>query len=239
VACGLWELSRGSPALVDEFFDRAPDGLVVVDETGRIQCVNARTETLFRIPREGLLDQPIELLPEWLHHRHSAQRVDYVRHPSALSMGTDPPLVARRADGSEFPVEIVLSSVEIERRQMALVVVRDISARKRLEQQRDEAEEELRDAVERVEECTREVLVRSRELDETNRRLREANKEFAMIYERGGIFVGHLNLEGVIVDANPACVEGLGFARADSVGRPTWQSGLVAHLARRRPGIDT
>jgi PAS domain-containing protein len=57
---GLWtmELSRGSPALVDEFFDRAPDGLVVVDEMGRIQCVNARVETLFRIPREGLLGQP-------------------------------------------------------------------------------------------------------------------------------------------------------------------------------------
>jgi PAS domain S-box-containing protein len=197
-----------------------------VDEAGRIQCVNARVETLFRIPREGLLGQPIDLLlPEWFHHLHPAQRVDYVRHPSALSIGPDPPLFARRADGSEFPVEIMSSSIEVERRQMALVVVRDISARKRLEQQRDEAEEELRDAVERVEERTREVLARSRELDETNRQLREANKEFATIYERGGIFVGHLNLEGVVVDANPACVEGLGFARADIIGRPHWEAG--------------
>jgi two-component system, NarL family, sensor histidine kinase UhpB len=69
------------------------------------------------------------------------------------------------------------------------------------------------------------VLQRTHELDETNRKLLEANKAFTAIYERGGIFIAHLNQEGIIVDANTACVEGLGFARADIVGKPFWEGG--------------
>jgi PAS domain S-box-containing protein len=77
----------------------------------------------------------------------------------------------------------------------------------------------------RVEERTREVVERSRELAETNRQLHEANDRFRAIYDRGGIFAAHLNLEGIIVDANPACVEGLGFRRADIIGKPFWEGG--------------
>lgn len=219
MALGLWELVGKNPALAEEFFDHAPDALVVVDETGRIQCVNAQVEALFRFAGEGLLGQPIEtLLPERVHDRHSAHGTNYMRHPSVHSMDT-----GRRADGSEFPVEIMSSPVEIQSRHMVLIVVRDISERKRVEQQRD-------DAMERVEQRTREVFARSRELDETNRQLREANREFATIYERGGIFIGHLNLEGIIVDANPPCVEGLGFARADIIGKPFWETGWYRTL---------
>jgi PAS domain S-box-containing protein len=77
----------------------------------------------------------------------------------------------------------------------------------------------------RVEDRSAEVVQRSRERDETNRQLREANKVFMALYERGGIFIAHLDLAGTIVDANPACVEGLGFARADIVGKPFWEGG--------------
>jgi two-component sensor histidine kinase len=50
-------------------------------------------------------------------------------------MGTGLPLFAQRADGSEFPVDIMLSPIEIEQRRMVLAVVRDITERKRAEVQ--------------------------------------------------------------------------------------------------------
>jgi PAS domain S-box-containing protein len=75
----------------------------------------------------------------------------------------------------------------------------------------------------RVEDRTSEVVQQSRELDEKNRQLRAANEEFMAMYERGGIFIGRLSPEGVILDANRACIEGFGFARADIISKPIWK----------------
>jgi two-component sensor histidine kinase len=53
-------------------------------------------------------------------------------------MGADLPLLARRADRTEFPVDIMLSPIEIENRRLVLAVVRDVTERKQAEEQRQE-----------------------------------------------------------------------------------------------------
>jgi PAS domain S-box-containing protein len=75
----------------------------------------------------------------------------------------------------------------------------------------------------RVEHRTAELMQRSREIDEKNRQLRKANEEIMAMYERGGLMLGRLNPEGVVVDANRACVEDLGFAPADIIGKRYWE----------------
>jgi PAS domain S-box-containing protein len=77
----------------------------------------------------------------------------------------------------------------------------------------------------RVEDRTAEVTRRSRELTETNRRLREADNVFRAMYDHGGIFIALLNLEGMVIDANSAWIERLGFVRADNIGKPFWEGG--------------
>ena len=67
-------------------------------------------------------------------------------------------------------------------------------------------------------------VVRSRELDEANRQLRQANEQFRAIYEQG-LFAGRLDLEGRVVDANRASVEGCGFTRESVIGKPFWECG--------------
>jgi PAS domain-containing protein len=44
------------------------------------------------------------------------------------------------------------------------------------------------------------------------------------VYEQG-LFASHCNMEGRIVYANRAAVEGLGFARADIIGKLFWEAG--------------
>lgn len=56
-----------------------------------------------------------------------------MQHPKLRPIGIDTPLVARRGDGSEFPADITLSSIEIEQQLVVLAVVRDIAERKRTE----------------------------------------------------------------------------------------------------------
>src|SRR5262249_59268773 len=69
------------------------------------------------------------------HDRHWAHRASYMKDAKMRPMGTGLPLFAQRADGSEFPVDIMLSPIEIEQRRMVLAVVHDITERKRAEAQ--------------------------------------------------------------------------------------------------------
>jgi PAS domain S-box-containing protein len=64
---------------------------------------------------------------------------------------------------------------------------------------------------------------RSRELDEKNQQLRQANAELMAVYDQG-LSASHLNMEGRIVHANRACVEDLGFARTDIIGKRFWEA---------------
>jgi PAS domain S-box-containing protein len=123
-------------AQFDQFQEQPPDAAILVDETGKIDRVDAMAEAVFGLSRERMIRQPIEMLiPERFRERHMAHRVSYMRDPRTRRMGTDLDLWARRADGSEFPVHIMLSPIEIDQRRLVLTVVRDITARKRAEAQ--------------------------------------------------------------------------------------------------------
>ena len=70
-------LDLGVPAgtALARLIDAVPDGLVVVDGSGRIVLVNAQTEQLFGYPRSDLIGRTIEILiPERFRHRHVHQR---------------------------------------------------------------------------------------------------------------------------------------------------------------------
>ena len=120
--------------LVEATFQRlleaAPDAIVVVDAEGRIALVNAQTEALFGYSRDELLGTAVELLvPKALRGSHSAQREAYQEEPHRRPMGIGLELAGRRRDGSEFPVEISLSPVDIEGGKLITAAVRDVTAR--------------------------------------------------------------------------------------------------------------
>lgn len=113
----------------------APDAMVIVDERGCINLVNAQTEQLFGYSRDELIGQPVEmLLPEALRDGHRARRLEYAEHPTARPMGRDLDLRARRRDGSEVPVEISLSPLDSSDGALVVSAIRDISERRRSEQ---------------------------------------------------------------------------------------------------------
>ncbi len=123
-----------SRMMFEKLYEYSPDAIVVVDEMGKIDRVNVQAEALFGLPRERMLGQSVEMLvPERSRDRHLAHRVNYMKDPKTRPMGSDLQLLAQRADGSEFPVDIMLSPIEIDERRVTLAVVRDITERKRAE----------------------------------------------------------------------------------------------------------
>lgn len=115
--------------------ESAPDAMVIVDAGGQIVLVNAQTEKLFGYGRDELLRQRVEMLvPDRFRERHSGHRDGYSVDPHTRSMGAGLDLYGRRKDGTEFPVEISLSPLETEDGTLVSSAIRDITDRKRAEQ---------------------------------------------------------------------------------------------------------
>ena len=121
-------------------FEFAPDAIVVVDQQGVIRRANAKTEQMFGYRREELVGQPVEvLIPQRFARRHVEYRGKYLDNPRTRPMGASQELFARRKDGSEFPVDIMLSPLDTSEGKVVLAVVRHITGRKKIEAQRRKA----------------------------------------------------------------------------------------------------
>ena len=115
--------------------ENTPDAMVITDQAGTIQLVNAQIERLFGYSREEMIGQSVELMvPERLRRQHVGYRTGYFGRPQARPMGANIELWGRRKDGSEVPVEISLSPLETEDGTWATAAIRDISERKAAEQ---------------------------------------------------------------------------------------------------------
>lgn len=114
--------------------EAAPNGIVVADRSGKIVMVNARAETLFGYPRDEFLQLKIEaLIPQKVRSYHRGLREEYSKHPEVRAMGAGRDLYALRKDGSEFPVEIGLTPLQIDGSRFVLSSIVDISERKKVE----------------------------------------------------------------------------------------------------------
>ncbi|MBI3635664.1 MAG: PAS domain S-box protein [Candidatus Rokubacteria bacterium] len=141
------ETLRETSELLERLVEGAPDGIVVVDRTGRIARVNTQAEAMFGWPRAELLGQRIEILiPESAREKHVGERTAFFRAPRLRTMAQGIDLTGRRRDGTEFPAEIVLSPVETGDGLLVIAIVRDVSERKRVEHILSAQTERLRDA---------------------------------------------------------------------------------------------
>jgi len=119
---------------LEGFLEAAPDAIVVVDGAGTIVIVNQLAGHLFGYSREELLGLQIEgLIPQRFAVRHAGYRDNYFREPHTRPMGDGRELSGRRKDGSEFPVEISLSPLQTEAGTLVISIIRDTTARRKVE----------------------------------------------------------------------------------------------------------
>jgi len=114
--------------------EAAPDAMVVVNQAGEIVLLNLQAEKQFGYRRDELIGQLVKnIIPEGFAERLIADALRSVEDALAQQIGTGIELNGRRKDGSEFPIEIMLSPLDGMDGILVTAAVRDITERKRRE----------------------------------------------------------------------------------------------------------
>lgn len=120
------------------------EGVVVVNESGRIIIINERMSKLTKYEKDEIMGQPLDvLIPGRFAVAHHGHFKNFLLHPKIRPMGNDLELFARRKDNSEFPIEISLSSLVTNGQRLSFAFVTDVTLRKKAEDELKRRNEEL------------------------------------------------------------------------------------------------
>ena len=110
--------------------EACPSGMLIADQSGAIQLVNAKIEQMFGYSRDELLGRSVDMLvPHKFRGGHRRNREHYFDAPETRAMGVGRDLRGVRKDGTEFPVEIGLNPIHTDDGILVLSVVVDITER--------------------------------------------------------------------------------------------------------------
>lgn len=141
-----------------DLLESAPDAMVVVNQLGIIQLINSQLEKMFGYDRAEIVGQSVEVLvPKRLRKKHAKHREGYyVEHP-VRPMGIGLELFGVRKNNSEFPVEISLSPLETESGLLVSAAIRDVTQRKRMEEDVKNLNEDLKQRAAQLEAANKEL----------------------------------------------------------------------------------
>ncbi|UCF91564.1 MAG: PAS domain S-box protein [Desulfobacterales bacterium] len=124
----------------------ARDAIIMIDDYGRVTYWSRACEPTFGYSREEMLGKDLHrvLAPDRFHDTFRKALNCFRETGQGEAFGKTIELIARRKDGAEFPIELSLSSVRVRERWHAVGIIRDITERKRAEEELRKSEQKHR-----------------------------------------------------------------------------------------------
>jgi PAS domain S-box-containing protein len=144
--------SKESGARYRGLLEAAPDAMVVVNQAGEIVLLNLQAEKQFGYHRDELIGQQVRnIIPEGFAERLIADDLRSAEDALAQQIGTGIELIGQRKDGSDFPIEIMLSPLDSAEGTLVTAAIRDISVRQAAERHLAQKVDELNRSNEELE----------------------------------------------------------------------------------------
>jgi PAS domain S-box-containing protein len=132
---------RRTEVVLQSIVDTAIDGIITIDESGTMLTFNRAAEEMFGYAPHEVVGKNVKMLmPSPYRDAHDGYLEAYLRTGEAKIIGIGREVVGRRRNGSTFPMELAVSSFEQDGRPCFTGLVRDITARKRMETQLHQAQ---------------------------------------------------------------------------------------------------
>ena len=123
------------------------DGIITIDERGNIESFNPAAEKIFGYQRANVMGRNVKMLmPEPYHAEHDGYLHNYLTSGHAKIIGIGREVIGKRKDASTFPMELAVSEFHIGQRRYFTGIVRDITERKRLQEELQQRLHDLADA---------------------------------------------------------------------------------------------
>jgi two-component system, sensor histidine kinase and response regulator len=128
----LEQIAESGRARLQAIFDAFADGIVTIDVQGRIQQWSSGAQRIFGYAPEEVLGTDLTILmPEPHRSRHTGYVASFLKTRDAKIIGIGRELTALRKDGTEFPIELLVSEVRDGSEVFFTGILRDITERER------------------------------------------------------------------------------------------------------------
>ena len=129
------------------------DGIITIDEAGIVQTFNPAAEKIFGYQAAEVIGRNVNMLmPEPYHNEHDEYLGHYIRTGERRIIGIGREVFGQRKGGGVFPMDLAVSEFHMEGRRYFTGIIRDITERKRMEEELRRRAEELAEADQRKDE---------------------------------------------------------------------------------------
>jgi PAS domain S-box-containing protein len=199
--------AAGAEARLRAILETAVEGIITIDERGRIESLSPAAERTFGYRAEELVGRNISvLMPSPYQEAHDGYVGEYVRTGVARIIGVGREVVGQRKDGTVFPIDLSVSEVRLPDRRLFTGFIRDISERKRAEAKLSEL---ARTLAEKNKELETIVYVASHDLRSPLVNIQGFSQELARVCQR---------LQRRLVGKNAPAGEGVGAGGEGGAG---------------------
>jgi len=216
VTSGLLDEKSRMVDRLNAIFEGSQDALMLLTQEGFFDC-NSQTLAMFHMPSKDAFVKchPSTLSPPLQADGRDSFSAANEKIQQALARGQAQfEWIHRRADGSDFPAEVLLSAFDYNGRQVLQATVRDITERKQIEQQLRELNEDLE----------QKIAARTEELTNSIRIARDSQAKLQTIVDTALDAVVRMDKGGRIVGWNRQAEKIFGWTREEAIGQPLDQT---------------